>query len=564
MTQNHNNIANIELVKHARTGNVSAFEKLIQLYFSTVYGVAFARLGNPAIAEDLTQEVFLRAYLNIKKLKSPEKFLAWLLKITRNLSITWQRKKQETSQLITKIPLEDLADEKTKQSYDAIAAREETKTLHRTVFQLPADFREIIVLHYFQGMTKKQIAEQLGVHPTAIDRKIKKALSLLKHSLEPALKNAAPVFKASAKTKYRTIALVAAASAMSAKAKAALVTASVISVTSKAAAAGGILGLSKTTATTILTTGVLAMKAKTIAAIAIAVTALTIAGTVTYKEFKKSNPPTPATQETTEANSGWRERFYEVYYLENDEILWLVSPPFIPEREQYYKSEHASQAEAIPRGPDVIAFHWDEKLKNWGMSFGSSSGLNFILEFVLGLESFEYEGPEELLGLQLPGDWIIRNEVSQEIKLKALEQLITEELDRTIRFEKRTVERQVIVATGSFEFHPLSMAPNNNRVYMFSDKFEPDAGGGGGTANSVSEFLTAIGDRVNVPIVDETQPSGDMQIDFDHHRSAYLRKVKDEAEKSEKLDMLLANITEQTELQFEVESRPVEIWFVTE
>ena len=108
------------------------------------------------------------------------------------------------------------------------------------------------------------------------------------------------------------------------------------------------------------------------------------------------------------------------------------------------------------------------------------------------------------------------------------------------------------------------MAPQENRVYMFSDKFEPNAGGGGGTAKSVAEFLTAIWNRVGVPIVDETQLSEATEIIYDHHRSAYLGEVKDKLEKTKKLEMLLENLTKQTELQFRIENRLVEIWFVTE
>ena len=183
---------------------------------------------------------------------------------------------------------------------------------------------------------------------------------------------------------------------------------------------------------------------------------------------------------------------------------------------------------------------------------------------MLRLKSFEYDGPKELLNIELPGDWIIRDEVSQKVKLKALEELLAEELDRYIQFEKRIVEREVIVATGRFRFHPLPAADNPNRVYMFSDKFEPNAGGGGGTAESVAEFLGVLGNRVGVPVIDETEASKEMNIVYDHHRSAYLSKLTNIEEKAKKLEMLLANLTKQTELQFRIEKRPVEVWFITE
>ena len=262
--------------------------------------------------------------------------------------------------------------------------------------------------------------------------------------------------------------------------------------------------------------------------------------------------------------SAWRKKFEEVYRLEDKQILKRIAPPFIPERRDYYVNEHSTQASAISTSPGIFAFHWDEKLKNWGLSFTSKFDLNFILSFVLRLKSFQYDGPEELLNIELPGDWIIRDEVSQETKLRAIEQLIAEELNRTIQFEKRTVERRVIIATGHFKFQPPFETYENKSVHLYADKLDPDEGSGGGTADSVNDFLLRLGSLVDMPVVDHTEPSKGIKIPYRHHRSSYLRRIKDKAEKSTKLDTLLINLTRQTELQFRIERRPAEVWFVTE
>ncbi len=180
------------------------------------------------------------------------------------------------------------------------------------------------------------------------------------------------------------------------------------------------------------------------------------------------------------------------------------------------------------------------------------------------MKSFEYDGPEELLSIELPGDWIIRDEVTQKVKLKALEQLIAEELSRTIQFEKRTVERQVIVATGSFKFHPPSETYEHKSVHLYADELDPDEGSGGGTADSVNDFILRLGSLVDMPVVDHTESSKKIKVPYRHHRSSYLRRIKDKAEKASKLEILLANLTKQTELQFRIEKRPVEVWFITE
>ncbi len=262
--------------------------------------------------------------------------------------------------------------------------------------------------------------------------------------------------------------------------------------------------------------------------------------------------------------SAWRQRFEEVYRLEDNRILKRIAPPFIPERRDYYVNEHSSQASAISTSPGIFVFHWDGKLKNWGLSFTDKFGLNFLLGFVLRLKSFEYDGPEELLRIELPGDWIIRDEVSQKIKLKALEQLIDEEFGRTIQFEKRTVEHQVIVVTGNFKFHPPSETYEHTSVHLYADELDPDEGSGGGTSDSVNDFILRLGNLVDMPVADHTESSKKILVPYRHHRSSYLRRIKDKAEKAGKLQMLLANLTKQTELQFRIEKRPVEVWFTTE
>ena len=258
----------------------------------------------------------------------------------------------------------------------------------------------------------------------------------------------------------------------------------------------------------------------------------------------------------------WRQRFDQVYRLDPKQVIKRISPPFIPERNDYYFEHVPDQARAIPDGPRMMTFSWDGKLDPNGGGFGGVRDLTEPLD-LFGLESYEYEGPEELLSLKLPGDWIVRTGTTIEERMRALQQLLAEELGRQINFEKRTVERNVIVASGSFKFHPLSGTYNDSCLHLYSDKLDPDSSGGG-TADSVAELLTEIGDNVEMPVIDETETHEEIRIPHGNHNSCSLGRIKNENEKRRKLEMLLANITKQTELQFKVENRPAEIWFVTE
>ena len=259
----------------------------------------------------------------------------------------------------------------------------------------------------------------------------------------------------------------------------------------------------------------------------------------------------------------WRQRFDEVYQLEEGEVLKRIAPPFIPERMDYYKAEHESQAELIPDGPDSVTFHWDGKLKNWGMAFGSGvSRLNHVLSGVLRLKSYEYDGPKELLDIDLPGDWIIRDDAPQEAKLRALESLVERDLGRKIRFQKHSALQNVIVATGRFTFHPPVGTYESTSVHLYAEEADQNEGAGGGTADSIQKFLEMLGDRVGMPVIDRTEQDAQVTIPYRHHRSSSVGRIEDEKERTRQLRILLDRLTAQTELQFEIRQAPIESWSI--
>jgi len=263
---------------------------------------------------------------------------------------------------------------------------------------------------------------------------------------------------------------------------------------------------------------------------------------------------------------GWRQRFNEVYRLADGEVLKWIAPPFIAERMAYGRTQPSRQVEAIPRGPEQIIFHWDGQLKNWHMSFGRVQGFDSILSAVLRLKSHEYDAPRSLLDWELPGDWIIRDEAPQQVKLRALEELVARELGRKIHFEKRSVEREVLIVTGRFKFHPLAGARENTLIHLYTKDSDLDYWGTGGErADSLSQFLQTLGNQVNLPVIDRTEQIEPTRIPYRRHSSSYsVRRGRDEQERARQLRVLLDHLTAQTELHFEVRTEPVEVWFVTE
>src|SRR5688572_8693420 len=102
----------------------------------------------------------------------------------------------------------------------------------------------------------------------------------------------------------------------------------------------------------------------------------------------------------TTQQGDWQQRFEQKYALADDEVLKRVEPPFIPERETYYKVELRNQAQRVKEPPDYFTFHFDGQLHRWGYGFiGEPHTLRGVLLHVLGMKTFQFDGPEELLAL---------------------------------------------------------------------------------------------------------------------------------------------------------------------
>ena len=140
------------LVRAARGGDREAFGQLIERHFGLVHTIAFARLGEREAAEDLAQEVFLRAFLCLDQLRETERFVSWLAQITRNLAINWIRSRRRSSRLVRMVPLEGMpghvADTRVQGVVEAMASQDESRALQEAILHLPPDLREVVMLHW--------------------------------------------------------------------------------------------------------------------------------------------------------------------------------------------------------------------------------------------------------------------------------------------------------------------------------------------------------------------------------------------------------------------------------
>ncbi|MHC5074716.1 MAG: RNA polymerase sigma factor, partial [Planctomycetota bacterium] len=137
------------LVTRIRAGNRAAAAELVDLYYMQIY-LYMRRLGySIVVSEDLTQETFLQIWQHVGQLRSSRALNSWIYKVASNVSRLYLRKhKGKNPASIEEIVLpSDANDEE-----NMAELNEQLNQLKKAVFEMPLKFKEVIVLHYLQGL----------------------------------------------------------------------------------------------------------------------------------------------------------------------------------------------------------------------------------------------------------------------------------------------------------------------------------------------------------------------------------------------------------------------------
>ena len=135
------------LVWRLRRGDRDACRDLVRRYHGGVDGYR-RRLGaDPAFAEDLTQETYARAWSRIETLRRATSLRSWLLTIARNQFLQWVRSRRLDTATMDELP----------ETADRVPTVESDLALRDAVARLEPELQETVALHYFQGLTLREI-----------------------------------------------------------------------------------------------------------------------------------------------------------------------------------------------------------------------------------------------------------------------------------------------------------------------------------------------------------------------------------------------------------------------
>ena len=152
------------------------FSAACQVYYDRVYRFLLSLSGNPHQAEDLTQEVFYRALLHIHRYREQGQMFTWLCAIGKNLWLTQCRKERHLPQAVADVPRPG--------PDETLSDQELQDALRRAVAALPEDYRDVVILHIYGGISLKDISALKGKSDSWGKVTFYRAKQMLKQNLE--------------------------------------------------------------------------------------------------------------------------------------------------------------------------------------------------------------------------------------------------------------------------------------------------------------------------------------------------------------------------------------------
>jgi RNA polymerase sigma-70 factor (ECF subfamily) len=164
------------LVAAARNGDAESFSRLCEQHYPALVAIAYSQLADRGLAEDAAQEALLIAFRDVARLKDAGRFLPWLAAICRNTAIDMAkaRARERYAQVEDGSPVADFCHH---ENGTVAVVRE-------IIFRLDPDVRDVILLRYYNEMTYGQIAAVLGLSEEAVNGKLRRARSAIRHQLQ--------------------------------------------------------------------------------------------------------------------------------------------------------------------------------------------------------------------------------------------------------------------------------------------------------------------------------------------------------------------------------------------
>ncbi len=183
MPKSFEQLTDEELANGVQTGETYMFAELVERYEAKILRYAKRFLYNTHDAEDSVQEVFIKAYTNMKSFDATRRFSPWLYRIAHNEFLNAIRKKYRDP-----LPFFDpdtllphpVAPEETDQ---AVKDKELKELMSSNLNKLPTKYREPLILYYFEGLSYQEISDVMQIPVSTIGVRINRAKQIIRKNL---------------------------------------------------------------------------------------------------------------------------------------------------------------------------------------------------------------------------------------------------------------------------------------------------------------------------------------------------------------------------------------------
>jgi RNA polymerase sigma-70 factor (ECF subfamily) len=176
-----------ELVRQTCAGRNEAYTELVRRWAARITALCHARVRRAHIADDLAQDTLLRGFRALHTLNDPERFGAWLCGIALRICLDWLKAKKNSQ-----IPFSALGDEHQPTDFlhdpsDSVARQmerdDDCRQLSAEIEALPDEYRQVVLLYYYEDVTYREVAALLGVSTATVNARLTKARALLRARL---------------------------------------------------------------------------------------------------------------------------------------------------------------------------------------------------------------------------------------------------------------------------------------------------------------------------------------------------------------------------------------------
>ena len=186
--QNGSELTDNELVEIIKKGSPERYKEIIDRYQGKLFAYLYRLIGDKDEAEDLLQNVFIKAYRNIESYDTSRKFSSWIYRIAHNEAVNFIKRKS----LKRFISIESITSAKDKlesasaedNAHESWIRKETSNEVDEAIKKLPLKYRQVLVLRYYSDKSYEDISEILGRPVNTVGTLIKRAKDKLSVELE--------------------------------------------------------------------------------------------------------------------------------------------------------------------------------------------------------------------------------------------------------------------------------------------------------------------------------------------------------------------------------------------